>query len=259
MICPKCGTEYREGFSECAYCHIPLVENLEEGVDPEELYRQSEGKGDGEEGEYVTREEFLEIARSKGLSNRDILDALEEVREKEPVLPEEVSEEESEDQDYDMTVKPFKKASERVEELRSSAYTLLIVGVFGLVVTFLFYIGAIPINFSTAGRYITTITMGVMFVLFLVTGINSCRKIGALSEEAEREDKKIDEIQNFFFEAYTKEKLDGEALRGSDDGEDEYFLRTRKMKEILNARFMDLDPSFLEYMVDNIYNELYEE
>ncbi len=24
--CPKCGTEYREGFTECAECHIPLVD-----------------------------------------------------------------------------------------------------------------------------------------------------------------------------------------------------------------------------------------
>jgi len=24
--CPKCGSEYREGFTECAECHIPLVD-----------------------------------------------------------------------------------------------------------------------------------------------------------------------------------------------------------------------------------------
>ncbi|HUP03649.1 MAG TPA: DUF2007 domain-containing protein [Bryobacteraceae bacterium] len=25
MYCPKCLTEYREGFSECADCHVPLA------------------------------------------------------------------------------------------------------------------------------------------------------------------------------------------------------------------------------------------
>src|SRR5579864_3454559 len=25
MICPKCGDEYREGVTECAECHLPLV------------------------------------------------------------------------------------------------------------------------------------------------------------------------------------------------------------------------------------------
>ena len=29
MICPECGDEYREGFAECAYCHVALVEPSE--------------------------------------------------------------------------------------------------------------------------------------------------------------------------------------------------------------------------------------
>ncbi len=28
MFCPKCQTEYREGFTECADCHVALVEQL---------------------------------------------------------------------------------------------------------------------------------------------------------------------------------------------------------------------------------------
>jgi hypothetical protein len=30
MYCPKCKNEYREGFSTCSDCHIPLVEHLSE-------------------------------------------------------------------------------------------------------------------------------------------------------------------------------------------------------------------------------------
>jgi hypothetical protein len=25
MICPQCGAEYRDGFTDCADCHIPLI------------------------------------------------------------------------------------------------------------------------------------------------------------------------------------------------------------------------------------------
>lgn len=28
MYCPKCNAEYRDGFFECADCHVPLVGNL---------------------------------------------------------------------------------------------------------------------------------------------------------------------------------------------------------------------------------------
>jgi hypothetical protein len=34
MYCPECGVEYRAGFTECADCHVPLVEKL---PDPAEV------------------------------------------------------------------------------------------------------------------------------------------------------------------------------------------------------------------------------
>ncbi len=258
MICPKCGTEYREGFNECAYCHIPLVENLEEGVDPEKLYKMSEDPGSEEEEKYLSAEEFIELARKKGLSDRNIRDAIEDARESEGLPPLDASYENSENDEEAFIVKPFKKASDRAEDLRSSAYTLLIVSAAGIIATILFFIGAIPVNFTPAGRYVTTITMGAMFLFFLAAGIKSYKNLGALMEEAEREDKKIEEIRGFFFENYDGEKLDKEAMAESGSDTDDYFVRLRKMKQILNERFMDLDPGFLEYMADSIYNELYE-
>lgn len=35
MFCPKCRTEYREGYSECADCHVELVPELPEEPKPE--------------------------------------------------------------------------------------------------------------------------------------------------------------------------------------------------------------------------------
>lgn len=31
MICPSCGAEYRDGFTECADCHIPLIRKFDQG------------------------------------------------------------------------------------------------------------------------------------------------------------------------------------------------------------------------------------
>ena len=244
MICPKCGTEYREGFNECAYCHIPLVEALEEGVDPEELYKKSES-GEPDEVE-ISPEDFISLARSKGLSDRDILNAMDLAPDTEGAEPEAFS------------PKPYRKAEDRVEDLRSSAYTLLIVGVVGMIAVFLLYIGAIPVYFSGAGKFIVTATMAAIFILFFIIGINSYRKIKPLTEEAEREEKKIEEIRKSFFDSYTAESLDREALSNDNDDVSEYFLRTGFIKKTLNERFMDLDPSFLEYIVDKLYNEMFE-
>ncbi len=247
MICPKCGTEYREGFDSCAYCHIPLVEKLEEGVDPEDLLRKSES--DEPDEVEISPEDFISLARSKGLSDRDILNAMDLKPDMDP----------EEEQRAAAAVRPFRKASERVNDLRSSAYTLLIVGVLGLVAVLLLYIGAFPIALHGSGKYITTGTMSALFLLFLIIGINSFRKIKPLTEEADREDKKIEEIRRFFFDTYDAESVDRAALGNDRDDINLYFLRSSYIKKCLNDRFMDLEPSFLEYMTDNLYNELFEE
>ncbi|MFW6134234.1 MAG: DUF2007 domain-containing protein [Elusimicrobiota bacterium] len=38
MFCPKCKAEYREGFTVCAECQVPLVEELP--PEPEVEYRE---------------------------------------------------------------------------------------------------------------------------------------------------------------------------------------------------------------------------
>ncbi len=35
MFCPKCRAEYREGFTTCADCQVPLVESLPPEAEPE--------------------------------------------------------------------------------------------------------------------------------------------------------------------------------------------------------------------------------
>lgn len=37
MFCPRCRAEYREGFTVCADCHIPLVDELPAEEEPEHL------------------------------------------------------------------------------------------------------------------------------------------------------------------------------------------------------------------------------
>jgi hypothetical protein len=38
MICPSCGAEYREGFTRCHDCDVPLVASLEEAASGEAAF-----------------------------------------------------------------------------------------------------------------------------------------------------------------------------------------------------------------------------
>ncbi len=62
MFCPKCGAEYREGFTECADCMIPLV--WEEPPEPRRVM------------EYVEYEEVLRTFNPADIALiKSILDA----------------------------------------------------------------------------------------------------------------------------------------------------------------------------------------
>jgi hypothetical protein len=67
MFCPKCGAEYREGFTECADCKVPLV--WEEPQEPEPEPEP--------ELEYVEYEEVLRTFNPADVAIvRSILDAV---------------------------------------------------------------------------------------------------------------------------------------------------------------------------------------
>ena len=64
MFCPLCKAEYREGFTKCADCDVELIENLPEEIEEEELREE------------LADEEFVEILRTRNLSDLSIIKAL---------------------------------------------------------------------------------------------------------------------------------------------------------------------------------------
>jgi hypothetical protein len=80
MICPKCHAEYREGFSTCADCGIPLVEDLADVAAGDR--REGDGAEDGgagpEPGTAAGLVPLCEVGDPELLS--DLLERLEEAQ-----------------------------------------------------------------------------------------------------------------------------------------------------------------------------------
>lgn len=235
MWCPECGREYREGFSECAYCHVPLVE--EEPKNDENDADVNPGDIDYE----ALQEEIKNNPElEKALNEAAFADAAREERQ---------------------GLRRFRTAAERANDMKTSGVTLSVLGVLGLIVIILLMSGVIKLNLFGTGAYITYATMLVLFAVFTVTGFRSLLKVKPLTEEAVREEKKIEEIENWFSENYDNEKIDA-AIKASleDDGEDTlYYGRVDFMRDKINDHFMDLEPAFLDHVIEGIYQRVYDE
>ncbi|MBR1892748.1 MAG: hypothetical protein IJ815_04370 [Lachnospiraceae bacterium] len=224
MFCPKCGLEFREGFEECAYCHIPLVEEL-----PENFEENSEDAD-------------MSVTASVEMQGIDETEAKEEPEAAAPS-------------------KPFMTAAEKANDMKSSGTTLLFVSIVGFVFLILASVGALPIQIGGAGAFITYIVMGGLFLIFFISGVRSLKKVAQLEEDADREAAKAEEISKWFIENHTAYSIDleiKEAQSEAETGGDEYFERIQIMKKHIQERFMDLDPQFLDFLIDEIYPEVFE-
>ena len=242
MWCPECKREYREGFTECAYCHVPLTE-IEPGTE-EDSAGAVETFIPGEAGNEAPD---YEMTGEPGLQ-RDLGEG-----EAMAAMAVEASEAEK------RRILRFRTAEERVGDMKTSGYTLSVLGVLGLIIVILIITGVIKLNLSGVGSYITYGTMFVLFLIFTVAGFRALAKIKPLTEEAEREAAKIKEIEDWFLEQYDREKIDAQRVREADEGfDDEYYGRVDFMRAKINERFMDLDPAFLDHVIEGLYQRLFD-
>ncbi|MBO6133049.1 MAG: hypothetical protein J6P05_01795 [Lachnospiraceae bacterium] len=162
-----------------------------------------------------------------------------------------------------MPNKPFRSAETEANDLKSSGYALTIVGAVGFFLTILSAAGFLPVRFLGAGRFISYGTMMILFIAFTIIGVRSLMRVPGFYEEARREKKKIEEIERWFLDNYPASVIDEdiESLPGSSEWmmSDRYYARIDYMKEKINARFMDLDPSFQDYLTEDIYHKCFEE
>lgn len=219
-FCPKCKCEYKYGITECSDCKIPLVDYLP-NEDEQISFEQSEALA------YETLAEELNL--------------------------EEMSEEE---------VKPihaYQNKKDKAEDFKSSAYTLIFVGVIGLICLILIEFGLIPLVLYAPGKYITYGVMGALFIIFIVAGVRSFVSAKKYASEANAEDENTKAIMEYALNNLTKEKIIEMAGINEDLPEEmKYFKYSEIIKNSIISEFGEQDLSFLESICDDIYGKIFE-
>lgn len=251
--CPVCKSEYREGFTTCGECKVDLVP--EEPKEKEETLDYSSVVDLGEfELEEETDENSAENSEEWEYSEEEN----EDNKNKEMELLQLYSGMKKMHQMGPSTV--YENRGDKAKEYKSSAYVLVLVGLFGILLLTLIQLQIIPIHFGN--EIMINIVMGGMFVIFIVMGVASFRSSKQLAEEALEENILVSEVNQWCEKNLNSKEIDlkiGDAeLVNRMPHELLYFKRSEYMRKLITEKFLNLEETFLETIIEKYYQLLFE-
>lgn len=154
-------------------------------------------------------------------------------------------------------MKVYVSKESKKEETKSTAYSFLLVSILGFIALILFSTGVLPIHVADYMKIMLCVVMGVMLLIFFVIGIVSLRQLKTLDTQAQKENNLESEIISWFTDTYTTNDID-ESFGEEISGQDLYFKRYEIMTRFLSKQYPDLEETFLDHLVEELYGELFE-
>jgi len=107
--------------------------------------------------------------------------------------------------------------------------------------------------------YLSYGVLFAVFTLFLVMGIISIRSAGIFEKKAKSDHTLEKRILDFVGNELDSAEVDAQAgLSDSDEPEVLYFKRTDCLKKIISNKFVNIDPGFLDNLIDeDLYDQIF--
>lgn len=263
--CPVCKKEYEPGTVMCSNCNAALVEELPEEDNNKVIMISSEKETEN----YYELLKKFGVERAQRIYNKESdlyhvsvpasqvemakrLAMIQKINLK-PQEPEPVGEELLEHQE-----RVYVHHSERHQELLSSAYSLLIVGGIGLVLILLWVLGIIQLPVSGFSKNMMEIVLGILCIIFIVIGLGCLKSARTVAKLAMEEDKLTSEITQWFKKSFDTFVIDADIDEHLEE-EVKYFKRCEAMKQIIRQSYGTLDEGYLDRLIEELYQYLYED
>lgn len=259
--CPKCKNEYYEGIKVCADCGTELVDSLEEWE-----------KAEREEKEAALREQmeaYREMLAEEASTDGEDPEGAENCESGEGP-GEDAAPEETDVSQKSRTAEKgrsgegfqgfYQNYEEKAADNKSSAYTLLVVGIIGVAVVLLCFFDVIKLPIGASSKGIILGVLGAMFLFFVAMGVVSMKNAGKYAKKAESEKELTKELEKWFVEYVTAEKIDDGLFSEEEEelsDEQKYFKRFDRMKELLSERFINLNEGYVDRFLDKHYQDIF--
>lgn len=265
--CPACKTEYVDGVQFCTDCHCELVEQLVTPDDASVIFGEKEFIEDinsfllynnlpGGEVRASEEDDTYELF----IKNKFLNDSKKIIR---IYLQEKADEEKEDDENNEKPtmkyVKTYQDKTQRAAEVKSSAYTLTVVGVLGFVFVILMELNILDLPLSIFSKHMTAIVMGLLFLVFIFMGIHSILSLKKIIKEGDKESNLTGEMKKWCESNLKAEEIDEIVFEQETEYQDEikYFMRTEEIKKRISNQFLNLEEGFLDKFIEEIYTELY--
>lgn len=179
----------------------------------------------------------------------------------------------------------------KYEDTKSTAYCFTLVGIIGIIAIILLDIGVIPLNISDTNKITISIAMGLTFAIFIFIGIKSFLELKSIAIKEKRETNMEEEIFSYVIDGFKEEllnigilessttesyenkitafsniaeTLDNESVTCSSTTEhmsndaDLYYIRTNRISDIIDEKFLDLKDEFKEQIIEKIYSDIFD-
>lgn len=157
----------------------------------------------------------------------------------------------------------YENNNKKAAEYKSSAIALMIVGILGLIFVGLVFFNVIPINMVPSWKAIACAFMCLFCLFLIITGISSIKTVKSLLTLAKEEDTVTAEVEKWYKEELSKDKIENFIIEHNPEyiklsESEKYFHRCDVIKFALTKKFMNLNVSFVDNMIEKIYQDLFE-